>query len=107
MTVSFMDTIGEKSAKEGESFSAIGSKPLKLKVVSDIHLGDKNADKDSFIRFLDNLQYDKETTDLVLLGDIVDMWRRDASGVFLENWDFVQKIINLKKMRVHYVAGKQ
>jgi UDP-2,3-diacylglucosamine pyrophosphatase LpxH len=43
---------------------------------------------------------------LVLLGDIVDMWRRDASGVFLENWDIIQKIITLKqKMRVHYVAG--
>ena len=74
--------------------------------MSDIHLGYKNSDRDSFNRFLDSLQSDKETTDLVLLGDIVDMWRRDASGVFLENWDIVQKIISLKqKLRVHYVAG--
>jgi UDP-2,3-diacylglucosamine pyrophosphatase LpxH len=106
MTVYSMDTLGEASEKQGSSFSAANAKPLKLIIVSDIHLGYKNADKDSFNRFLDSLQSDKETTDLVLLGDIVDMWRRDAAGVFLENWDIVQKIINLKqKMRVHYVAG--
>jgi UDP-2,3-diacylglucosamine pyrophosphatase LpxH len=88
------------------SFSADGNKPLKLVIVSDIHLGYKNADKSSFNRFLDSLESDRETTDLVLLGDIMDMWRRDAAGVFLENWDIVQKIISLKKkMRVHYVAG--
>jgi UDP-2,3-diacylglucosamine pyrophosphatase LpxH len=100
MTVYSMDTTG------AHSFSAANGKPLKLVIVSDIHLGYKNADKDSFNRFLDSLQSDKEITDLILLGDIVDMWRRDASGVFLENWDIVQKIISLKqKMRVHYVAG--
>ena len=44
--------------------------------------------------------------DLVLLGDIVDMWRRDASGVFLENMDTVQIIKDLqKKIILHWVAG--
>ena len=106
MTISSTDTIGKMSEKQGDSFSATEGNPLKLKVVSDVHLGYKNSDKESFNRFLDSLQSDKGTTDLVLLGDIVDMWRRDASGVFLENWDFVQKVIRLKeKMRVHYVAG--
>jgi UDP-2,3-diacylglucosamine pyrophosphatase LpxH len=91
---------------QSDSFSAQDDKPLKLIIVSDLHLGYKNADKDSFNRFLVSLESDKEITDLVLLGDIVDMWRRDASGVFLENWDIVQKIILLKqKMRIHYVAG--
>jgi UDP-2,3-diacylglucosamine pyrophosphatase LpxH len=106
MTVSPMFNIGKMSEKQGDTISATNGQHLKLKIVSDIHLGYKNADKDSFNRFLDSLQSDTETTDLVLLGDIVDMWRRDAAGVFLENWDIVQKIINLKqKMRVHYVAG--
>ena len=100
MTVYSMDTT------RARSFSAANGKPLKMVIVSDVHLGYKNCDKDSFNRFLDSLQPDKEVTDLILLGDIVDMWRRDASGVFLENWDIVQKIISLKqKMRVHYVAG--
>jgi UDP-2,3-diacylglucosamine pyrophosphatase LpxH len=106
MTVKLVDIHGEASEKQGSSFSAPKGKPLKLFIVSDVHLGYKNCDKDAFNRFLDSLQSNTEITDLILLGDIVDMWRRDASGVFLENWDIVQKIISLKqKMRVHYVAG--
>jgi UDP-2,3-diacylglucosamine pyrophosphatase LpxH len=34
------------------------------------------------------------------------MWRRDASGVFVENYDIVGKLEALmRKMRVHYIAG--
>jgi UDP-2,3-diacylglucosamine pyrophosphatase LpxH len=74
--------------------------------VSDLHLGFETSDKAAFIRFLGTLQSDPSVTDLVLLGDIVDMWRRDASGVFLENRDVFDLIFLLqKKMRVHYVAG--
>jgi UDP-2,3-diacylglucosamine pyrophosphatase LpxH len=106
MTVYSKNNLDDVDEKQGESFSAATTKPLKIVIVSDIHLGHKDSDKYSFHRFLDSLQTDKETTDLVLLGDIVDMWRRDASGVFLENWDIVQKIVSLKqRMRVHYVAG--
>ena len=74
--------------------------------VSDLHLGFDSSDKASFIRFLDTLQNDSGVTDLVLLGDIVDMWRRDSSGIFLENHEVLDLIIDLqKKMQVHYVAG--
>ena len=80
---------------------------MKLIVLSDVHLGYEHSDKASFNRFLDSIQQDaKGTTDLILLGDIVDMWRRDSSGVFLENWDTLKRIMILQnKMRVHYVAG--
>ena len=106
MTVESKDILGEISEKPGNLILASKVKPLKIVIVSDVHLGHKDCDKYSFNRFLDNLQSDEETTDLVLLGDIVDMWRRDAAGVFLENWEIVRKIISLKqKMRVHYVAG--
>ncbi len=75
-------------------------------VVSDQHLGIETADKAAFLRFLGQLQSDASVTDLVLLGDVVDMWRRDASGVFLENKDVVDQIILLqKKMHVYYIAG--
>ena len=75
-------------------------------VVSDLHLGFDGSDKAAFIRFLGKLQSDPSVTDLVFLGDIVDMWRRDSSGVFLENHDVLDLIIELqKKMRVYYVAG--
>jgi UDP-2,3-diacylglucosamine pyrophosphatase LpxH len=57
-------------------------------------------------QFLDDLGKDTEVTDLVLLGDIVDMWRRDASGVFLENRDTMDRILELpQSIKVHYVAG--
>jgi UDP-2,3-diacylglucosamine pyrophosphatase LpxH len=79
---------------------------LAIVAVSDQHLGMETVDKAAFNRFLDQLQNDSSVTDLVLLGDVVDMWRRDASGVFLENRDTFDKIFALqKKMQVHYIAG--
>ncbi|HEY3421486.1 MAG TPA: UDP-2,3-diacylglucosamine diphosphatase [Methanomassiliicoccales archaeon] len=75
-------------------------------VVSDVHLGSASCDRASFNSFLSSLREDPEITDLVLLGDIVDMWRRDASGVFLENMDTIQLIKDLQgKIKVHWVAG--
>ncbi len=74
--------------------------------VSDLHLGFESSDKAAFIRFLRDLQSDPGVTDLVLLGDIVDMWRRDSSGLFLENHEVLDLILDLqKKMHVHYIAG--
>ncbi len=82
------------------------STSLTIIVVSDQHLGYQNADKQSFNGFLEELQDEPNLTDLVLLGDVVDMWRRDASGVFLENRDTLDKIGLLQqRMTVHYVAG--
>ena len=79
---------------------------MKTIVVSDVHLGDENCDKKAFNDFLLALAEDKELTDLVLLGDIVDMWRRDASGVFLENRDTFGLLEDLKRnLKVHFVAG--
>ena len=79
----------------------------KVVVTSDHHLGYANADKTAFNAFLDNLSQESDVTHMVLLGDVVDMWRRDASGVFLENHDTVAKILNLKSkgVQVFYVAG--
>jgi UDP-2,3-diacylglucosamine pyrophosphatase LpxH len=78
----------------------------KVVVISDVHLGYEHCDLDSLNRFLDELGKDQDVTDLVLLGDIVDMWRRDASGVFLENRDTMDRILGLpQSIKVHYVAG--
>ena len=41
-------------------------------------MGYENSDKASFNNFLEQLLKDAEITDLVLLGDIVDMWRSDS-----------------------------
>lgn len=79
----------------------------KVVVTSDQHLGYANADKTAFNAFLDNLSQESDVTHMVLLGDVVDMWRRDAAGVFLESHDTVDKILNLKSkgVQVFYVAG--
>jgi UDP-2,3-diacylglucosamine pyrophosphatase LpxH len=75
-------------------------------VVSDVHLGSDKCDKPAFNAFLSSLHEDDDLTDLVLLGDIVDMWRRDASGVFLENMDTMEIIKDLKqRINVHWIAG--
>ncbi len=79
---------------------------MAIVAVSDLHLGFESSDKAAFVRFLENIQSDRNVTDLVLLGDVVDMWRRDSSGIFLENHDVIDLVIGLqKKIRVHYVAG--
>jgi UDP-2,3-diacylglucosamine pyrophosphatase LpxH len=79
----------------------------KVVVTSDHHLGYANADKAAFNAFLDNLAQENDVTHFVLLGDVVDMWRRDASGVFLEAHDTIGKILTLqsKGVQVFYVAG--
>ena len=83
-----------------------GGCATKVVVTSDHHLGYAGADKRAFNAFLDYIGEEGDVTHLVLLGDVVDMWRRDASGVFLENDDTVQKILALKsRLKVYYVAG--
>ncbi len=78
----------------------------KIIVISDTHLGYEYCDSAALNNFIDELEKDLEVTDLVLLGDIVDMWRRDASGVFLENRETMNKILGLpERIEVHYVAG--
>ena len=81
--------------------------PTKVIVTSDHHLGYSNSDKGSFNAFLDELAQQNDVTHFVLLGDVVDMWRRDASGVFLEAHDTIGKILALKTkgVQVFYVAG--
>ena len=75
-------------------------------VVSDIHLGSEDSQKESFDSFLASLREDRDLTDLVLLGDIVEMWHRDASGVFLENMDTMGLLKDLqRRINVHWVAG--
>jgi UDP-2,3-diacylglucosamine pyrophosphatase LpxH len=79
---------------------------IKVVVVSDVHLGSKGSEKESFNEFLGSLRGDQELTDLVLLGDIVEMWHRDASGIFLENMDTISLLKELQsRINVHWVCG--
>jgi len=76
----------------------------KCVVVSDVHLGTEDSNKDKFADFIENQGDDVER--LVLLGDIFDLWRRDPVGVLLENIDIVQKLLSLEpRINVFFVIG--
>lgn len=75
-------------------------------VTSDQHLGYQNSNSKEFLSFLNDLAKREDVTDFVILGDFIDMWRRDISGLFLEHHDILEKILELKKkMNVHCIAG--
>lgn len=81
-------------------------------VVSDQHLGyvgatnSTGSNSDDFGNFLDYLTTRNDVGHLMLLGDFIDMWRRDASGLFLEYYKFADKLVNISKtMDVQFVAG--
>lgn len=79
---------------------------LKVIIVSDVHLGYQHSDHDSFDGFLGKLLQSNDISTLVILGDFIDMWRRDVSGLFLEFNPILEKIIALKKkLDIYCVAG--
>jgi len=74
--------------------------------VSDIHLGYSQSNVDEFNAFLQITIDRTDVETLVILGDFVDMWRRDVSGLFLENHQIVESLLRLQqKKTVYYVAG--
>ncbi len=80
------------------------SKDGKCIAVSDVHLGAESGNRDTFIDFIENLGDDVDR--LVLLGDILDFWRRDPVGVLLENIDIIQRLMSLEpEINVSYVLG--
>ena len=72
--------------------------------ISDVHLGYENCNKDVFQQFVEEVLEQNDIQHVVLLGDIVDFWRRLSIGVLLENLEILQKLSNLKAEK-HYVIG--
>jgi UDP-2,3-diacylglucosamine pyrophosphatase LpxH len=96
LSYSFSDLSAQQTISSGS----------KVIVVSDMHLGYANSDASAFLGFLDILLKRNDVGTLIVLGDYVDMWRRDVSGLFLEFWTSVQKLIELSSsVSVHIVAG--
>ena len=78
----------------------------KIIITSDQHLGYDKSNVANFNNFLDYILTDAEVDSLILLGDLIDMWRRDASGLFLEFSETVRKLLRIaEKVEVHIVAG--
>lgn len=79
----------------------------KVVICSDQHLGYTNSKADDFRKFLDQVGNRHDVEALVVLGDLVDMWRRDVSGLFLEYSDVVERLSGLKRMgiKIYVIAG--
>ena len=82
------------------------SPSAKILVASDQHLGYVNSQVDCFSAFLDSVSKRNDVSQLIILGDWMDMWRRDSIGVFLEFRASVEKLLALSsKIQVVIVAG--
>lgn len=77
-----------------------------ITVVSDTHLGFDRCNKEDFLRFLDTCNTG-DIDHLVLLGDILDFWRRNNALVVMEkeNAEILTKLSNLNVKNIHYVVG--
>ncbi|HPE62539.1 MAG TPA: UDP-2,3-diacylglucosamine diphosphatase [Methanothrix sp.] len=83
-------------------------------VISDVHLAEKPKDEKverddrEFLDFLHHVKGDllSEGGDLVILGDLIDFWRRDFALALMEMEEAVSIITSFNDdVRVHYVVG--
>lgn len=76
-------------------------------VASDQHLGYEKSNASSFSAFLDYVSSRNDVSSLVILGDFIDMWRRDVSGLFFEHHDALEKILEFERggKELSVVAG--
>jgi UDP-2,3-diacylglucosamine pyrophosphatase LpxH len=74
--------------------------------VSDVHLGTENSNSDDFLQFLKSCE-NSDIDHLVLLGDIMDFWRRNNAKIVIDenNAKILDKIARLDVENVHYIAG--
>jgi UDP-2,3-diacylglucosamine pyrophosphatase LpxH len=75
--------------------------------ISDVHLGYEKCNIEQFESFITNFLEKEEIKDLVLLGDIMDFWRRFNEGVLFENLPILYTLGALanSNTNVHYVIG--
>ena len=73
-------------------------------VISDVHLGYEKCNREGFESFVDTFLATEDISYLILLGDVLDFWRRNAENVMLENKDILRTVgaLNLKR---YYVVG--
>src|SRR5512139_2634188 len=83
-------------------------------VVSDVHLAERaddpqvKMDDAKFLDFLGGIATNQLSNggELVLLGDIIDLWRRDFVKAMMESEPVISKLIEIKnKVNIHYLAG--
>ena len=77
--------------------------------ISDLHLGDGSGSDDfhrtkSMFSFLDFVK--KEADELIILGDLFDLWQAHIYRVLFAHSDLIKKIFSIRKnIEVTYVVG--
>jgi predicted phosphodiesterase len=77
--------------------------------LSDLHLGYDKADKEAFKVFLRHIRNSEYVDHLLLVGDVLDMWRRNNMKLVKENEDILEMLHDLKTNgnvgTIHYIVG--
>jgi UDP-2,3-diacylglucosamine pyrophosphatase LpxH len=89
------------------NYGNAGNSPMSAIVAfSDVHLGYERADSENLMQFIKELQNRDDLGDVVIIGDFVDLWRRDVIGLEFELSKIVEELKVLQKTtEVHYVIG--
>lgn len=78
---------------------------MSIVAVSDVHLGMKGAKENEFAEFLEYLK-DRKVRHLVLLGDIIETWRRNFTEAVTDCSGILSILKEMaEETQVHYVAG--
>ena len=74
--------------------------------VADLHLGSHMANKSGFINFIHEflIPNQKDISRIVLLGDVLDLWRNKNSQVLRENLDVLEELAKLD-VKKNYLVG--
>jgi len=74
--------------------------------VADLHLGSQMANKSGFLNFVQEFlePNQDDISHLILLGDILDLWRNKNSQVLVENLDILTELGQLD-MKKNYLIG--
>jgi UDP-2,3-diacylglucosamine pyrophosphatase LpxH len=74
--------------------------------VSDVHIGTLSKGESLFRTFLDTVAAEKEVEHLVLMGDILDLWRGNPDTLFERYADILERLKELqRKKNVYYIHG--
>jgi UDP-2,3-diacylglucosamine pyrophosphatase LpxH len=67
---------------------------------------ENRTDYDRFTEFLQKLQNRDDVADVVIVDDLIDLWRRDVVGLEFALSRYMEQLKTLqKKVKVHYVVG--
>ncbi len=82
---------------------------IDILAISDVHWATDDSNMDDFNRFLDSYVREKRIENLVLIGDILDFWRKSRELCFFESLEMLANLDDLVKsgsvQNIHYVVG--